>query len=88
MTLNLTRIWKTKVFARQALDLIAEQQRILQYQQEEMNRQRLAYIQEMHALVSAWILSIEQPEIDLRADLVELEATLGNQVAKIEEHVL
>lgn len=48
----------------------------------------LEYNREMRALVCSWLVSLEMPETDMRADLARLDSALGNRVAQLEEHVL
>ena len=75
--------------------LLARQQRLIRYQarlidrqQDEIHRAHLDYAREMQGLVCAWLLSIETPETDLRHELADLERTLGNRIAELEEHVI
>lgn len=72
----------------QQQDLIANQQRLLDDQQHQHRRVHLDYLREMRGLVAGWLLHLEQPELDLRHDLAELDQVLGHKVAELEEHVL
>ena len=55
---------------------------------EQINAIRLEHYREVQGLVCAWLINLETPELDVRADLAALESNLRNQIAQIEEHVV
>lgn len=68
--------------------LLAAQQKLISDQQQELHRLHLDYTREMRGIVCSWLIHLEQPELDMRDDLVHLETVLGNSVASLEEHVV
>lgn len=87
-----------KTLARQIIDrqrLFDEQQellarcaRIVVQQKEELNELKLEHFREIHGMVCGWLISLETPEDDPRPSLIELEAQLGSQIARLEEHIV
>lgn len=63
------------------MDVYREGIALLQRQVLEERRERLA-------LVNAWRISVEQPEVDLRDDLDLMIRSLADEVAQIEEQVV
>lgn len=53
-----------------------------------VNNLRLDHLREIQGMASAWLISLEKPEMDIREDLVALESKLGHQIAALEEHVV
>ena len=49
---------------------------------------KLEHFREVQGMAAAWLISLEQPELDIRDDLAALERKLGIQIAKLEEHIL
>ena len=68
--------------------LINAQQRLIEDQNQRLQRLHLEHLREMRGLVAGWLIHHEQPEIDLREDLVALDRCLDNQAAWLEEHVV
>jgi hypothetical protein len=83
-----------KALAR-ALRLISKQTALIEAQnmliedlQHDLRHAKLDHLKEMHGVIGAWIINLEQPELDVRRDLAELDRTLGHQVAVLEEHIV
>lgn len=68
--------------------LIQAQQQIIASQEQQLHAVHLEHLRDMRGIVSAWLLNLEQPEIDLRHDLAELDQDLSRRAAILEEHVL
>lgn len=76
------RMLRTTLEAQSAvMDVYREGIALLQRQVLEERRERLA-------LVNAWRISVEQPEVDLRDDLDLMIRSLADEVAQIEEQVV
>ena len=88
LTQTLRRLLDTQRLLAKQHALIQSQQRLIDELLTDNHRVRLHAIREMHGMVSGWLLSLEQPEIDVRHDLAELDQALCHQIAKLEEHVL
>ena len=73
---------------RHQADLIDRQAARLDELNADLDRVHLHYTREMQGIVSAWLIALERPEVDLRHDLAEFERALGNRIASLEEHVL
>ena len=82
------RLLDTQRLLTQQQALIHAQNLLIDELQADNRRTRLQAIREMQGMVSGWLLSIEQPEIDVRHDLAELDLVLCHQIARLEEHVL
>jgi hypothetical protein len=54
----------------------------------ELRRTNLLFLYEMRAIAGGWLLSMEQPEVDIREDVVQMDATFADQIARLEEHVV
>ena len=85
---TLRRVLDTQRLLTKQHALIQSQQRLIDELLTDNHRVRLQAIREMHGMVSGWLLSLEQPEIDVRHDLAELDLVLCHQIARLEEHVL
>ena len=68
--------------------LIRHQSKLIRLLKEQRNVQQLNHTRELQGLVSAWLICLEKPELDMRDDLAALEQALGERVAVLEEHVL
>lgn len=69
-------------------ELIQAQSRLIRDLNRQLQRSHLDSLRGLRGVVGAWILHIEQPEIDLRDDLHDLDTYLSHQEATLEEHVL
>lgn len=100
MTLINRAVWLTRFIAHQRI-LIHEQKKTIALLRELMdakdhqaaqrlNHYRLEHLREVERIVSGWLISLERPEDgdELRHDLARLGATLGYQIAQLEEHVV
>jgi hypothetical protein len=60
-----------------------------QRQQQTIRMQRRAIL-ELHRqqrdMATAWLISMESPEIDLRDDVSEMVSALSDKIAQLEEH--
>jgi len=81
---RLRRILNMLLLAEQGADLL----RLRDLEIEELQRVALAANRSSLDLAVAFRVALEQPEVDIRADLDALIDNLSNQVAQIEEHVL
>lgn len=71
--------------------LINDQRRLIDYllaEREQLRLQNLETLREKHGIVAGWLLSLEQPEADIRDDLWATLRALGEQVAVMEEHIV
>ena len=72
--------------------LIALQDELIDLQREELRtiklEHSLAHVSDMQGIVAAWLLNIEQPDIDVRSDLGEFYDELGFRKAALQEHIL
>ena len=73
---------------REQQELIRRQAAFIQAQADELVEIRLDHLREIEGLISGWLIHIEQPEVDLRDDLIQLADQCRNSVARLEEHVL
>lgn len=48
----------------------------------------LEQAREMQGMYASWLISIEQPEIDMRETLAESVTELGHAIASLEEYVV
>jgi hypothetical protein len=74
--------------ARDQMQSIRAQAKLIRDQQNEIRRLHLEYTKEIHGLACAWMLSLEQPEIDMRDSLFAMNIALADQISTLEEHVL
>jgi len=73
----------------QELKRLERQQRnVVHEQQRWLTETQLESLRCQRDLVLGWMISIERPEVDIRADLQAMHRDLSDQIAKIEEHVL
>ena len=73
---------------RDQMQLIRAQSKLIRDQQNEIRRLHLEHTKEIHGLACSWMLSLEQPEVDMRDTLFAMNTALADQIAKLEEHVL
>ena len=73
---------------RDQMSLIRAQSKLIRDQQAEIQRLHLEYTKEIHGLACSWMLSLEQPEVDMRDSLFRMNVKLADQIATLEEHVL
>lgn len=74
--------------ADELLNLITAQKDMIEAQTRLRQHEQLDHAREIQGMVAGWLLSLEQPELDIRGDLVDLEHKLRNQIATLEEHIL
>lgn len=55
---------------------------------DELNRVRLQHFREVHRIVDAWLIHHDQPETDMRPELLSFSGELGDQIAKLEELIV
>src|SRR3546814_15137720 len=60
-------------------ELLGSACRLIVAQREELNELRLEHAREIHGMVCGWLNNLETTEVDVRHDLVQLEADLGQQ---------
>lgn len=65
-------------------DLVNEIERL----EREKNSLILESAREVQGMMCGWLLNLEQPELDVRDELIAAEADLGLKIAILEEHVL
>ena len=68
--------------------LIQQQAALIEKLERELNTVRLDSLREQRGMIGAWLISIEQPEIDVRTELAQLDNALGNRIATLEEHIV
>lgn len=86
---RIQRLLDDTAAAMQAGQTVMESQAALIVKQHDrIQRMQLDHFLDMHGLVSAWLINLESPEIDIRDDLSRLERDLGNRIAALEEHVV
>jgi hypothetical protein len=68
--------------------LIERQNAFIQLQNRQIQQQQLEHARDLRGIVAAWLINLEQPEIDVRQDLAEFDTVLGHRIASIEEHIL
>jgi hypothetical protein len=71
--------------------LINDQRRLIDYlinERENLRRSNLELVRDKQGIVSGWLLSLEQPDNDVREELWVLVRSLGEQIAMLEEHVV
>jgi hypothetical protein len=68
--------------------LIDAQQTVMEWQAAELNRIRLEHFREVHGIVDAWLVHHDQPEVDMRPELLSFSTQLGDRIAAIEELIL
>jgi hypothetical protein len=83
--LNTVRLWN--LIGKQQR-LILTQAQMIADQHQQLRAMQLEHARELQGMVSGWLINLEQPEVDVREDLSELEADLANSIAALEEHVL
>jgi len=54
----------------------------------ELNRIRLNHFREINALVEGWLIHHEQPEMDMRPELLQFNADLNDRIAVLEELIV
>lgn len=69
-------------------DLIRKQRSLIELQEHLLQRVHLDYNRELQSVVVGWILSHEQPEIDLSHDLSQLDRDIADRISQLEEHVV
>lgn len=77
----------TRILEQQS-ELIDKQAQFINLQEHRIQRLHLDYLNEIHGLVAGWLISIEQPEVDVRDDLAELEQQIAHRAAVLQEHIL
>lgn len=92
---NTTRLL---ALAEQQRDIIRRQEKytdklneLLDRQQQQIDRLHqfnLEQTRDMQGLAYAWLIHCDNPEIDMRPELVEKCQALGEQIAVLEEHIL
>jgi hypothetical protein len=75
---------------RELREAMQQQQVLMVYREgiDILNRQILEERRERLAMVNGWLLSIENPEIDIRDDLRLMARALMDEVAQMEEQVV
>ena len=68
--------------------LIRMQRQLISDYQDEIRRLNLEHVRNVHGLIVAWLLSLEQPEVDMRESLAAMDTALSHQIAQLEEHCL
>ena len=68
--------------------VIREQQKTITELRRLLEEKNLQYLKEMEGFCSAFLISIEQPEIDIRDELSSLLQAFSEHIAVMEEHVL
>ena len=68
--------------------LIEKQERLIDDQNHLIRSMTLNHARDMQSVVAAWLIHIEQPELDMRDALVDFDADLVNRIAVLEEHVV
>lgn len=86
MTLNRLAV-RVSMFWHQQ-DLIRAQAKLIRLLKEQRNEQQLRQMRELQGLVSAWLVCLETPELDMRDSLAAMEQALGERIAVLEEHLL
>lgn len=84
----LARIFHTHRLIGLQRALIKDQSRLINQQTDHLQRVHLEHARELRGLVSAWLLQMEQPEIDVRHELVQLDSELGDRIAVLEELIV
>jgi len=93
--MTLKRLLRILLAGNQIDRLLNQQRTIILEQSELLDKQtgiiqtiQLEHVSDMQGIVGAWLLNIEQPEIDVRSDLSEFYTELGFRRAALEEHIL
>ena len=68
--------------------VIREQQDIIRSLRSQLEQKNLDYLKEMEGFCSAFLICLEQPEIDVRDELSALLTAFSEHIAVMEEHVL
>jgi hypothetical protein len=70
--------------------IISQQEDIeeLEAQQEDLNTVKLEHMRTMQGMAASWLINLETPEVDLRDEIGNLERTLAESIAVIEEHLV
>lgn len=85
---RLRRYFDIHLFVQEQMVLIRNQSALIAYQDNEIRQLQLDHVREMRGLVGGWLLHLEQPEIDMRPELAQLDMELGHRAARLEEHVI
>jgi hypothetical protein len=86
--MTLTLIARMLRRANLADELIALQKERIDGLKREVSRMVLEHTRELQGIQAAWLISLEQPEIDMRDTLVAAVEELGHQIAALEEHIV
>ena len=68
--------------------LITAQARMIEQQNDQLNRIRLDHFREVNALVEGWLIHHDQPEIDMRPELMMFNLDLSDRIAQLEELIV
>ena len=68
--------------------LINAQSRMIEQQRQELDRVRLDHYREVNALVEGWLIHHDQPELDMRPELLRFNMDLSDRIAQLEELIL
>lgn len=68
--------------------LITAQARMIEQQNDQLNRIRLDHFREVNALVEGWLIHHDQPEIDMRPELMRFNLDLSDRIAQLEELIV
>ena len=68
--------------------LITAQARMIEQQNDQLNRIRLDHFREVNALVEGWLIHHDQPEIDMRPELMLFNLDLSDRIAQLEELIV
>jgi hypothetical protein len=100
MTLKdkLADILRMPLTIREQQELLCQAARIILSQQEDIeqleakqadiNAVKLEHMRTMQGMAASWLINLETPEIDLRDEIGNLERTLAESIALIEEHIV
>lgn len=72
----------------QGATVIEAQAALILKQHAHIQMLQLEHHRDMRGLICGWLISIDQPEVDIRDDLAELDRELGHRIAALEEHVV
>lgn len=69
-------------------ELIRAQAKLIKIYRQQRGQAHLDHCRELHGLISAWLICLETPEVDMRDSLAAMEQALSERVAVLEEHIL